>query len=246
MNLVFDLGNSRLKWAYADARLHGGGAIACNDPLDRALDAAFAAQASPARVLAVSVAGIDRTQTLARWVRARWDRTLETVVASTAQCGVTNRYQEPAQLGADRWAALIAARARMPQAVCVVDCGTAVTVDALDPAGVFRGGVILPGLALQYDALQRGTDGIRVSAVTVEHCLARTTAAAVTAGVQFGIAGAIDRILEEQAAALGLQPAVLITGGDAAALAPRLRHATIEAPQLVLEGLARLAQETSA
>lgn len=246
MNLVFDLGNSRLKWAHADARLHAGGAIAYGNELESELDAAFAAQARPARVLAVSVAGTQRTQALARWVRTRWDRALETLSATSVQCGVTNSYREPGRLGADRWAALIAARARMTNAVCVVDCGTAVTVDALDASGVFRGGVILPGLALQHAALQHGTEGIRVTPDTAENCLARSTPAAVAAGVQFGLAGAVDRILDEQAVALGLTPAVLITGGDAAVLAPHLRHATTHAPDLVLEGVARIARETPA
>lgn len=246
MNLVFDLGNSRLKWACADDRLQGGGAIAYSDELGSVLDATFAAQAPPMRVLAVSVAGNDRTQALAHWVQARWGRALETLTAQSAQCGVTNRYQEPEQLGADRWAALIAARARQPEAVCVVDCGTAVTVDALDANGVFRGGVILPGLALQHAALRRGTAGIWNTDGAGASCLAQNTGAAVAAGVLYGLAGAIDRVLDEQAIALGQSPQVLITGGDAAVLAPHLRHATVEVPQLVLEGVARMAQETTA
>jgi type III pantothenate kinase len=240
MKLLLDLGNSRCKWALADHGLHPGGAFEYGPAFSDTLALAFGKLARPERVVAASVAGAARTGQLAAWVQAYWGVALECVVAQPSQLGVTNRYVEPARLGADRWAALIAARARAPGPVCVVDCGTAVTVDALDAHGVFRGGVILPGLALQRSSLLQGTHGVHADAGRADDCLARTTTDAVAAGIFFGMAGAIDRILDEQAAALGAAPTVLLTGGDAPRL--RLRHAGVHAPDLVLEGVARLAE----
>ena len=240
MNLVLDLGNSRCKWALAVAGLKPGGVLAYGDDFARALDRAFEPLARPAQVAAVSVAGTAHSDTLAQWVKRHWNLDLMRFSARAAQCGVTNTYKDPAQLGADRWAALIAARARVPGAACVVDCGTAVTVDALDASGAFRGGVILPGLALMRSSLLQGAQGIHAAAGHAGSCLARTTADAVAAGVLYSLAGAIDRILDEQAAALGASPQVLLTGGDAQALLPLLRHAVSLVPDLVLEGVVRM------
>jgi type III pantothenate kinase len=81
-----------------------------------------------------------------------WRVTPEWLGASESACGVTNRYAQPAQLGADRWASLVAAWRRstatdlFPPACVVVNAGTAVTIDVLDGEGIFRGGLILPGL----------------------------------------------------------------------------------------------------
>jgi type III pantothenate kinase len=241
MNLVLDLGNSRLKWARADPELQPGGAFAYGEDFAHSLDAGLGALARPARVLAVSVAGGARNEALAAWVARRWSLTLQWVTAQSSQLGVTNTYKEPARLGADRWAALIAARARLNGAACVVDCGSAVTLDALDAAGVFRGGAILPGLGLMRGALLAGTHGVRATEGDAGSCLAQATADGVAAGTLYGLAGAIDRILDEQAAALGVNPTVLITGGDGATLQPRLRHAAQIVPDLVLEGVARIA-----
>jgi type III pantothenate kinase len=243
MMLLFDLGNSRCKWALLDPEPRPGDAFAYGDDFSAALDRALAGLARPTRALAASVAGEERNTQLHDWLSARWGVACETVSARPQQLGVTNTYDEPARLGADRWAALIGARGLVAGAVCVVDCGTAVTVDALDAAGVFRGGVILPGLALQRAALRRGTHAVDETEGRSDSCLARSTAAGVAAGTLHGLAGAIDRVLDEQARALGAVPQVLLTGGDAPQLAPLLRHSALPVPDLVLRGLARIAEQ---
>jgi len=241
MNLVLDLGNSRCKWALADADLKPGGALAYGEDFARALDMTFSALPRPEHVAAVCVTASGHLQTLAQWVRRRWGLELQTIVTRAAQLGVTNSYKDPNALGADRWAALVAARARLPGAACVVDCGTALTIDALDQSGVYRGGVILPGLALMRDALLH-TQGVREVLGDAGSSLAQSTADGVAAGTLFGLAGAIDRILDEQAVLLGATPQTLITGGDAPPLLALLRHAVQHTPDLVLEGVARIAR----
>ena len=246
MNLVLDLGNSRCKWALADSSLKPGGAFAYGENFTRTLDHAFGKLARPVQVAAVSAAGAALTDTLAQWVKHHWSLDLMRFSARPAQCGVTNTYKDPAQLGADRWAALIAARVRVPGAACVVDCGTAVTVDALDASGAFRGGVILPGLALMRAALLQRTQGVSAAEGDTGSVLAHSTADGVAAGPLFGLAGAIERILDEQAAALGAAPQVLLTGGDAPVLQALLRHTTHLVPYLVLEGVVRMASAEDA
>ena len=226
---------------FRNAGLMPGGAFAYGENFEHTLDVAFGGLARPERVAAVSVAAAGHTETLTQWVRSHWGLDVQRIVAGAAQLGVTNSYKDPTRLGADRWAALIAARARHTAAVCVVDCGTAVTVDALGPDGVFRGGVILPGLALMRDVLLQRTHGVLAANGAAGSALALTTADGVAAGTLFGLVGAIDRILDEQAATLGAAPQVLITGGDAQPVLALLRHAHRHVPDLVLEGVARIA-----
>mgnify|MGYP000049964927 CR=1 FL=1 len=241
MKLVLDLGNSRCKWAFADSSIQSSAAIAYGDDFAHALEQAFSALARPAQVAAVCVADSAYLETVTEWVKRKWSLDLRRFSARPAQGGVTNTYEVPAQLGADRWAALIAARARTKGATCVVNCGTAITVDALDARGMFRGGVILPGLTLQRTSLLQHTHAIRAADGNASSCLALNTADAVAAGTAFGLAGAIDRILDEQAVTLGDIVPVLFTGGDAASLQKLLRHPTQLVPDLVLEGVARMA-----
>lgn len=241
MLLALDLGNSRFKWALTDGRAWmPGAARAYGVDFAAALAGAFGDMAPPQAAAFVSVTTPERAAALEQWLKARWGIDVRRIRAATSALGVTNGYVDPERLGADRWAALIAARAHDPGAVCVVDAGTAVTVDALDARGVFRGGVILPGLALQRAALQHGTASVGVAAGPDGGCLARDTAAAVAGGTLYGLAGAVDRVLDEQAQVLSATPVVLVTGGDGARLAPLLRHAAELQPDLVLRGVARL------
>lgn len=241
--LLLDMGNSRLKWALAAPGLwRPGGSVAYGDHSGVVLDRSFASLAAPARVVAASVATEDCRAIVDQWLRRRWGLVPEFIQAQPALLGVTNGYREPARLGADRWAALIGAWRLGPGAACVVDCGTAVTIDALSAGGEFAGGVILPGLALARSSLAARAAGI----APTEHgdasdCLARATADAVAAGTLFGLAGAIERVVREQRAIIGRDAKVILTGGDAAALLPSLPWPAQSVPDLVLQGLAHIA-----
>lgn len=81
----------------------------------------------------------------------------------------------------------------------------------------------------------------QASAGNPRTCLAQSTSEAVAAGVHYSLAAAIDRILDEQAAELNDTPQVLLTGGNAEVLASLMRHRTTLVPDLVLEGVARIA-----
>src|SRR5690606_31240552 len=105
------------------------------------------------RIVACNVAGAENAERIA----AQFKITPEWVVPQREQCGVKNGYKKPAQLGADRWASLIAARAMHDGASLVVNAGTATTIDLLDNSGRFLGGLILPGLRLMRSALANNT-----------------------------------------------------------------------------------------
>lgn len=243
MNLLVDLGNSRVKWAYAGGQRWEVGAEAIPaEGFSLLLDRLWAGRPAPEQVVVSSVHGPHRHRLLHDWVARHWGREPRFIQAQARQLGVSNLYRDPSALGADRWAALIAARHLSPAAQCVVDCGTAVTVDALSADGEFLGGVILPGINMARAALLANTQGIRVAEGEEGDCLARATGDGVAAGSVFGLAGAIERIVAEQRRVLGAEARVLLTGGDAPRLLALVRGPVAHEPELVLKGLKLIAE----
>jgi len=240
--LLIDVGNSRIKWAWRapdlwhseSADLDGGDAIG---PCARAWQSAGA----PERVVLSSVLDEGRTGELVGWIEHRWPVAVRRVRSQARQLGVINGYRDPATLGSDRWAALIGARHVFHCSLCVVDCGSAVTVDALSSDGRHLGGVIFPGANLLRAALHAGTAGVRASDGRDDSCLGRATAAGVAAGARYGLCGAIERFVAEQRRVLGPDARVLLTGGDAPVVASCLGIETTLAPDLVLRGLEQIA-----
>ncbi len=244
MNLLVDLGNSRLKWALAQGREWCSGGFTYGVQIAPDLERDWSGMGRPRHIVAASVGSAERVRALTSWVQDRWALPVHLLEPGRSQLGVTNTYDEPARLGADRWAALIATRHRYTGSACVVDCGTAVTLDALGADGIYRGGVILPGIALMRDCLRAGTAGIRSVDGRDDSCLARNTADAVAAGTVFGLAGAVVRIVEEFRQVLGADMHVVISGGAAAPVIARLDGRlgpVIQEPDLVLKGLSLIA-----
>lgn len=243
MNLFIDLGNTRLKWVFSQAGIWRPEALVYRGADFAAhLDRVFGGKQAPAGVWVCCVAGESARQTLANWTEARWGRLPVFIQSKAATLDVRNGYRDPGSLGADRWMALLAARQLVPGPVCVIDCGTAVTVDALAADGQFLGGVILPGLELMRHALVHGTSGLVSSEGSAATCQARSTADAIAAGVLYGLCGAIERIVTEHRALLGAEARVVLTGGDADRLKEYLGFAVMHVPDLVLRGIARVAE----
>ena len=149
--------------------------------------------------------------------------------------GVRIAYADPARFGVDRFLALLAARARLPQGALVVGVGTALTIDLLDADGVHRGGRIAPSPTLKRSALQAlaaqlpATGGDYIA-------FAANTADALASGCEGAALGLVDGSLAAAALLGGAPPALLLHGGGAPALLDRLPQAR-HAPALVLEGL---------
>lgn len=240
--LVVDIGNSRIKWAYARGRvLSGGGVAAHGGDIAACLDRTWAALAKPARIVLASVAGATVTQAAGGWMRDRWQQQPLELKASAVGYGIRNTYDVPEQLGADRWAALIGAWSLRAGAQCVIDCGTATSVSVLNASGVFVGGALLPGLATARACLYARTP-LTPAVGNDAQALARNTADAVAVGTSFGIAGAIERLLAEYRTSVDANLMGILTGGDADAIAPKLRCPVAIVPDLVLIGLARVAE----
>lgn len=240
--LVVDIGNSRLKWAHARARALSNIGVAVHDgDIGACLDRAWASLPPPARVVFACVAGSGAAAAAQQWIETRWRQTPHQVQAAAAGYGIRNRYDTPEQLGADRWAALIGAWRLSPAAQCVIDCGTAVSLSVLNARGDFVGGALMPGLATARACLYARTP-LPPAAGIEAHSLARNTADAIAAGTLFGVVGGIERLLADYRAHVDAHLPAVLTGGDADIVAAQLSGTVAVVPNLVLGGLAYIAE----
>ncbi|MBL8434272.1 MAG: type III pantothenate kinase [Zoogloea sp.] len=238
MDLLLDAGNTRLKWGLRDeSGWRGQGAVATGEP--DGLTAVLAAAGPIRRVLGANVAGAGVAARLAE-ILGEWGLVPAWIEPSVSAFGVHNRYLDPARLGADRWAALVGARALHGAAALVVTSGTATTADVLDGEGVFQGGVILPGLDLMRSSLARDTAQLPFADGRFE-ALPRRTADAIVSGCLHAQVGAIERMFRRVAAEAGA--VCLLNGGAAGSLAPLLEIPLRRVDNLVLEGLGCMLSE---
>lgn len=238
--LAIDAGNTRIKWGvHEDGAWRVQGWIPTARPARLARE--WAGLETPEAVIATNVAGERVARSIAAAVR-RLGRRARFAKSVSSQCGVKNAYAEPAQLGPDRWAALIGARHLHRGPCVVVNAGTTMTVDALTADGVFLGGMIVAGAELMREALARNTARLRPRGGKFTFFPART-ADAIESGAVNALAGAIERMRCFMRETGQDAPLTLLSGGAAHLIAPRLNGAVEVVDNLVLEGLVRIALE---
>ena len=244
--LVIDVGNSRMKWGLRGPRDWLRLGVTPNGEIGALSLRAWQDLPRPARALGVNVAG-EAARVRVEAQLARWRLIPEWLTASAAACGVTNRYARPAQLGADRWASLIAAWRRstatdlFPPACVVVNAGTAVTIDALDASGVFHGGLILPGMRLMLEALAEKTAGLKIAPGAFQP-FPDNTADALYSGAVEAICGAIE-VMRRRIDSDPAHVRCFLAGGAAPEIAMHLSPPVEVVDSLVLEGVLALAGE---
>lgn len=239
IDLLLDIGNSRIKWRAGELQdLEGfpapaGDVAATCERLWGALPVG--------RVALANVRTDDLAERLCAWVAARWGLEALRIRATAQAAGVRCGYIEPERLGADRWAAIVAAHRRAGGPALAVCCGTATTIDWVDHRGHHRGGLILPGQALMYEAFFRRT-GLPSAPLSVSHFglgLGDNTHAAVARGAHVATLGAIERVAREQRADWPRAP-LYVCGGAAPAILAGLEVDAERVPDLVLQGVAEL------
>lgn len=234
MMLLVDIGNTRCKWALGTPGcLNHTGAMVRTDAQDW-ID--HLPEAEVAAVVASSVAQPDALDALREYARRRG--VMLHAAASAARSGaLINGYAEPATLGVDRWMACIAAEADGDGSVLIADAGTALTLDFVDARARHQGGLITPGVDAMRGALRRRTQLRPNGNDAAARWLSRDTRSAIAAGTLRSAISLLNTAVRD------LSPArLLLTGGDAALLAPHLAHGWQLRAHLVMEGLALHAQ----
>jgi type III pantothenate kinase len=249
MLLLIDAGNTRVKWSLVPNTLRGReslGQWAASGMVEHArideLAGAWRGQ-SIVRVLISNVAGQamrDKLETVLGHVFGLQPVPLGWFASTAALAGLRNTYRNPGQLGCDRFASAIGAHALFPaEALVIATCGTATTVDAVAPEGVFLGGMILPGLGLMASSLARNTAQLPQIAhdLEVSGPFADHTDAAIASGCLAAQAGAIERAVAAHARHSGRTVRCILSGGAASLIAPHVTVAHQIVDNLVLIGL---------
>jgi type III pantothenate kinase len=246
MMLLVDIGNTRVKWAtHADGRLSP----------QRAAEHAVWTVADWQRelfrgqridsVLVATVAGDDSRRALEAATRSAGAARVEFVTSTAAAAGVRNAYSNPPLLGVDRWVAMIGAYDLARGACCVVDIGTAATLDAVDATGQHLGGFIVPGPQLMVRSLHAGTSDLAARTVASggggAELFAVNTRDAIERGCRVALAALVDRMQAEVLRRTGTTPRLLCTGGAMDEVLPYVLSTHERVPDLVLRGLARIA-----
>jgi type III pantothenate kinase len=201
------------------------------------------------RIIVSSVAGDEVNRSLAAAAQGAGAPVPEFVASERSAAGITTEYVDPWRLGVDRFVAAIGAHhLASGQPVCVVNVGTAITIDLIDGTGRHHGGAIVPGPALMVSSLLTQTNGIRRRATGgpdgATGMFAKTTRNAIAEGARYTAAAVIDRAIEEARIQLGSRPLVLLTGGGSADIKSLIRSTAVSLSDLVLHGLAVWARET--
>ena len=243
--LLVDIGNTHLKWAMLrdDRRSETRRINYRHRPVGEALSECWGDLVAPQRILAASVGADPLNAAIASWTADQWACTPRFLRAGAQALGVTNAYDEPGMLGVDRWLGLIAVRGQTPLPAVIADCGTAITLDALDSRGRHQGGLILPGLEMMHRALFEGTNIPQQDLPGPARRLGRGTSEAIASGSGQAIAALIDRLVADVACGDGAEPVLVLTGSDAPRIQPLLIRPGRFEPDLVMQGLQTVAEQ---
>ena len=256
--LLFDIGNTRLKWAAVESAQHPGdrqkklwafsGAVntqSLNFPEHRQELADYISKTlpKPDAIAFSCVAGKDAVAHLKALFPQWHDISWHHLVGNSQYEGIRTLYTEPSQLGADRWAAIIGARALSNTNTLIVNAGTATTIDLLGGNGLHYGGWILPGLSVMQESLKNKTAhlplAIRNSATSDQTQFGLNTEEAIIAGCDAAQVGAILRATQLAKTMHHPIERIWLDGGNAKILAQEIHRQSPEyaLPAETIEGL---------
>ena len=247
--LLVDLGNSRLKWSWFEEknqglRLYSAPHRGSVLEIDRLLKEHWLSAPIPSDVWVVSVATAPLYLKIGEWVQQHWSVKPQRMTTQAQTATVVCGYRDYKQLGADRWAALLAADHLMPTGGCVVDVGTACTIDGINGAGRHLGGFIVPNAQVMQQAVLQHTAVEPVQENNIyRQDWGDSTKACLELGSYRSIAALIEFSVERLQEQGVCDPGLILTGGGAESLAPFVQIPHHIKPELVLEGLVLYARE---
>jgi type III pantothenate kinase len=247
--LLFDAGNTRLKWAYyTRGRISKSGSVTHQQLHDKGYAALTSRMPrNVTHAAASNVAGPGLATKLSSVIGLHASVDIRFAHCQRHAFGVTTSYRQPRRLGVDRWVALIGAWNEFRSAMCVVDAGTALTIDVLDRSGLHLGGQIIPGIDMMGDSLRSRTSDIAPASRRSKNpgegldIFGKSTDDAIAYGLLSAACGAIERA-EKRLRSAAMRPKIVLTGGDASRILKQLNSNVIHRPNLVLQGLSTMLQ----
>lgn len=242
MKLLVDIGNTRIKYgAEQNGVLEKGIAIIHqhNDYLPQ-IQSAWMNLAAPNTLAISCVSNKHIVRQLISLAETLWPGITVIQAQSCARNGgLSNAYQQANTLGIDRWLGLIALHHYYPGNSCVIDCGTAITIDMINKQGQHLGGLICPGLELMKQSLAVGTARLSNNHQHYPVGLANATEPAIYSGTLFAAAGLIEKSIAD----FCLCQTIVLTGGDASVISQYLNIDCIIDSDFILKGLSLYSKE---
>ncbi|MED5387215.1 MAG: type III pantothenate kinase [Pseudomonadota bacterium] len=241
MKLFVDVGNTAMKWRFRhDNEVVSQGGCRHGRDWSAVVDALLASVQGVDSIWVASVAGPVADKDIADLLQARTGVAPCFYYSCGEDFGVRSCYPEPRKLGVDRWVAMIEGYQRYGASV-IVDCGSALTIDAVDAKGEFLGGYIVPGLGMLRTALLRDTSDVHIEPGKAQTGLGRSTGECVHNGLLRMSVAFVTEVVVELRQVLEDTCKVLVTGGDAPELIGAFPFEFLHMPDLVLDGLERVA-----
>ncbi len=239
--LLIDSGNSRVKWGWGSKDGIVANAALENREIESTLQRLWGRELVPCKIWLANSAGERREHQLRHIVEVLWGIEVHSVRSSTSFGGIINSYHAPGQLGVDRWLGLIASWRRVRGSLCLVDCGTAITIDLINGSGNHQGGVILPEIGVSWAEFAEKVPHLSLDQGSSSSLLlGKSTEEGLRYG-QSGSVATVDRVLEEIFQQHGLAT-LLVTGGGGKILQQESAFGFLRVENLVLEGLFQVAK----
>lgn len=239
MNLLIDIGNSRVKYVVEQAGQLSEIYYCDGGQLIAALERLTISQTIK-KVLLVSVNEQAITQQLEKWSAFNQ---LELLLLTTEKSsfGVTNGYQHFAQMGADRWLAILGAQQLYPnETLLIVDSGTATTIDLLCGTAKHFGGWIIPGVDMMMHSLFNNTKRVTGEFGTItELAFGFNTNDNVNLGCWSATLGAVETAKSEVASLNLTLDKIVYTGGNGCELNRLEKNTSVYCENLIFIGMQR-------
>ncbi|PIE82559.1 MAG: type III pantothenate kinase [Cardiobacteriales bacterium] len=236
MHLLIDIGNSRIKWLYGSNVPGIVEAVSYHTNWPQRLYRAWHLLPEPKMIALSSVRESSIVEQVKELVEELWHKPVHQFVAQKhTNHTLTVAYDKPEILGCDRYLAMLGARGMTHDPLCVVGCGTAITLDVVDGDGLHLGGLILPGIRLAENALLNSTDHL-VPMRWTPQLLGKDTATCIGSGIHHAIPAGIDSIMTQLEEQHGHYFKRFAFGGDAQILFGNIPTYRIE-PDLLFRGM---------
>jgi type III pantothenate kinase len=209
MYLLIDIGNTRIKWQYRDEK----NVISSNSVLvENFMDLDLTEIKSLKKVI---VSNVNHSVVLDK-VKENLSHFDCLIIEVTSESNeyLINDYTDQLTLGVDRWLTAMGAWKIYGEDSIVINAGTAITIDLIqidqERNAHFRGGMILPGIAISLGILNNSTNLIDTE-IGQSQYPSLNTKDAVTTGILTSIQGAVNLVCKKLPSDLP----ILLTGGDA-------------------------------
>ncbi|MDG6777081.1 type III pantothenate kinase [Thiomicrorhabdus sp. zzn3] len=250
--LFIDVGNTRVKFAIVEQGEYeymGGFTLAFKPSTENFLEIFSRIECDKVnQVYVSSVASFEREHMLVEAVNECWAVFPIFLKSQASCCNLTNGYENPFQLGVDRWMAMIALHAKTTKPFIVVDAGSAITLDVVHNSS-HLGGFIAPGLTMMRNSLAQKSDKLNIECQKMgeslladspdneEPLLARNTTEGVCGGTLYMAASFVNYMISDLENSLHCHFKVYVTGGDGLTLSPLLNSPNEYIEDLVLQGM---------